>query len=94
MNKQTDSLAGKIGTYMAKYATTYMKENGKLIACITALNYMSTYKMFFLSKFRYVNAWCIMFLIYVVNIVFYVIHNILGKGLFLHVFNLANGLLF
>jgi len=50
----TDILAGKIGTYMAKYATSYMKEGGKLVSCLTAISYMSSFKTFFLDKFRYV----------------------------------------
>ena len=51
----TDKLSGQIGTYFATEATSYMKDvkdGGKPISLQTAISYMSSYKHFFLNKFR------------------------------------------
>ena len=54
LHELTDDLAGKVGTYMAVHANSYMKENGKKISLLTALSYMSTFKQICINRFRYV----------------------------------------
>lgn len=47
-----NDLAGKIGTYFAKYARKRLSPDAPLVSLSTAVNYMSAFKSFFVDKFR------------------------------------------